>query len=60
MAWIKGGCEVDDTEIVGIISEKAVKVAVGVLAVSVTVAIWYLGLKEVVLGVLYYAAIIGQ
>lgn len=50
----------DDLELPGIISEKALKVVAGIVVAIVTCVIWYLGLKEVVLSVLYYAAIIGQ
>lgn len=40
--------------------DKVIKVAVGVLVGTVALGIWYLGLKELVLGVLYFAATIGQ
>lgn len=48
------------SEVEGIVSDKAIKIAVGVLVVTVTAAVWYLGLKEVVLGILYFVATIGQ
>lgn len=55
----------DDTDLPGILSEKVIKIAVGVLVATVTGVVWYLGLNEVVkesvLCVLYYAArILGQ